>query len=334
MGRQRPHAQFRDPLARRRETISRPWNWVILGHGGTVRRRHVSARQWSDDSSIPLQTLAGTISGRGRCSPAPASRASGGLHRSAFRLLWNPGRGATKRSIEQIPDPSLEMGVQTSPAASTRVRSCASPASRRQRRVRRCGGESVSDDIIFPSRTGATVRQHADNGSCRPGDVAIEEGCQSGWVRGSAPNPGLDLFRIRPHEYTPGAVLRLTRELAAFERASDLTTISWDQRQRRRQVDLYYDTDNANFDGTLIKANVPTASFGRTPGTRRGGAPSVYSTPSSAKLLWRWEREPDSEVAPHSEQHAAPEVSTNRARINFGLLPTAPPSPARPCGSM
>ena len=283
--------------------------------------------------SIPLQSAAGidlgprtVLTGTSIAGPAP------GYGDPQLGLLWNPGRGASTRI-----DPNkyriltLDMGVQNlarniNEGAIARVawRVAGNDA---------CG-ESVTDDIIFTSRAGANVVNTLTLDLADRGRVPIEEGCQTGWVRGSADNPGLDLFRIDPHEYTPATPFFVSRvKLAAFERVGNSYNISWDfSDSGTGAVDLYYDTDNANFDGTLIQTNVPTSSFGSFSWNTTGvSAPSVYiyavfrdTFPGGAnenRVYAKWPL--------ILSNNSAPEISVNRARLNFGVANTTTITPAQ-----
>ena len=312
--------------------LGNPWDMAALSDIDMFRFINGPATQ-----SIPLQTPGGIDIGprtvfTGTSVAGPAE----GYTDPHFGLLWNPGRGATKRI-----DPNkyriltLDMGVQDfarsiNEGAVVRVawRVAGNDA------CGGAGGESVSDDIIFTSRAGANVVNTLTMDLADRSTVKIEEGCQSGWVRGSAANPGLDLFRIDPHEYTPATPFFVSRvKLAAFERAGASYNISWDFTDSGAgTVDLYYDTDNANFDGTLIQANVPTASFGSYAWNTTGvSAPSVYiyaifrdgfsGGANENRAYAKW--------PVILSNNAAPEVSVNRARLNFGVANSTTITPSQ-----
>ena len=283
--------------------------------------------------SIQLQSQGGTDLGprtvlTGTSIGGPAE----GFGDPHFGLLWNPGRGASRRI-----DPNkyriltLEMGVQGVPR-SINEGSIARVAWRVAGNDS-CG-ESVTEDIIFTSRAGANVVNTLTMDLADRAMVPIEQGCQTGWVRGSAANPGLDLFRIDPHEYTPATPFFVSRvKLAAFERAGTTYNISWAfDDSGSGTVDLYYDTDNAGFDGTLIQANVGTTASGVYAWNTTGvGASSVYiyaiyrddfaGGTNENRAYAKW--------PVVLSNNAAPEISVNRARLNFGVANTTTTTPAQ-----
>ncbi|MDQ3488165.1 MAG: hypothetical protein M3468_10590 [Acidobacteriota bacterium] len=308
--------------------LGNPWDMAALSDVDMFRFINGPAIQ-----TIPLQSPAGFDLGpRTVLTGTSIAGPEAGTADPHFGVLWNPGRGAGKRI-----DPTkyriltVDMGVQDfarniNEGAVMRVawRVAGNDA---------CG-ESVTDDIIFTSRAGANVVNTLTMDLADRTMVAIEEGCPDGWVRGSAPNPGLDLFRIDPHEYTPATPFFVSRvKLAAYERVASSYNISWDfSDSGTSTVDLYYDTDNANFDGTLIQANVPTSSFGSYSwNTTAVGAPSVYiyaifrdNFPGGAnenRVYAKWPI--------ILSNNAAPEVSVNRPRINFGVANSSVITPSQ-----
>ncbi len=308
--------------------LGNPWDMAALSDVDMFRFINGAATQ-----SIPLQSQAGIDLGlRTVLTGTSIAGPEAGAGDPHFGLLWNPGRGATTRI-----DPNkyriltVEMGVQNF-ARSINEGSIARVAWRVAGND--ACGESVTDDIIFTSRAGANVVNTLTMDLADRAMVAIEEGCPAGWVRGSAANPGLDLFRIDPHEYTPATPFFVSRvKLAAFERAGSSYNISWDFTDSGTgTVDLYYDTDNANFDGTLIQANVSTSSFGSYSWNTSGvSAPSVYiyavfrdnfsGGANENRVYAKW--------PVILSNNAAPEVSVNRARLNFGVANSTNITPAQ-----
>jgi hypothetical protein len=298
--------------------LGNPWDMAALSDVDMFRFINGAATQ-----AIPLQSPAGFDLGlRTVLTGTSIAGPEAGADDPHFGLLWNPGRGATKRI-----DPNkyriltVDMGVQN--VARSINEGAVMRVAWRVAGDDACG-ESVSDDIIFTSRAGANVLNTLTLDMADRAMVGIEEGCPAGWVPGSATNPGLDLFRIDPHEYTPATPFFVSRvKLAAFERAGNSYNISWDFRDSSTgTVDLYYDTDNVNFDGTLIQANVPTASLGSyTWNTTGVSAPSVYiyaifrdnfsGGANENGVYARWPL--------ILNNNGAPEVSVNRARLNFGV---------------
>lgn len=308
--------------------LGNPWDMAALSDIDMFRFINGASTQ-----SIQLQSQGGidlgprtVLTGTSIAGPAEGSTDP------HFGLLWNPGRGATKR-IDPIKYRILtvDMGVQD--LARNINEGAVARVAWRVAGNDACG-ESVTDDIIFTSRAGANVVNTLTMDLADRTMVAIEEGCQAGWVRGSAPNPGLDLFRIDPHEYTPATPFFVSRvKLAAYERAGNSYNISWDfSDSGTGTVDLYYDTDSANFDGTLIQANVVTTSSGSYSWNTTGvSASSVYiyaiyrdnfaGGANENRVYAKWPIV--------LSNNAAPEISVNRARLNFGVANSTTITPSQ-----
>jgi hypothetical protein len=236
--------------------------WDMAAAGDVDYTRYINNPQFT---TLNLESEAGVSLGSqpvfmGTSIQGPGVEGFGDPH---LGLLWRPGRGDTHRI-----DPlkyrilTLEMGV---PNFSRNINEgsiariawrVAGPAA---------GGESVSDDVIFTSRAGANVLNRIIVDMADRTVLPIEEGDPIGWVRGSSASPGLDLFRIDPHEYTPATPFFIRRvKLAALERTDRFYTIEWAFADAggTGTVDLYYDNNGSGFDGTLIAANRPTTSSG------------------------------------------------------------------------
>ncbi len=295
--------------------------WDMSGPGDIDMVRYVNNPQFTQ---IPLQTAAGVDLGpqpvfTGTSVPNPFE----GWGDPHLGLLWNPGRGATHRI-----DPlhyrilTLEMGVQSF-ARNINEGSIARVVWRVA--GNEVAGESVSNDIIFTSRAGASVVNRIIVDMADRDVLSIDEGATAGWVRGTAPNPGLDLFRIDPHEYTPVTPFFIRRvKLAAFERTSRFYTINWNftDSSGAGTVDLYYDNDGTGFDGTLIAANLPTTAEGSYVWDTLGvSLPQVHiyavfrdsfaGGANENRVYARWPLILTS--------NTPPQVSVNRTRLNFAV---------------
>ena len=210
-----------------------------VGHGGISRTSICSAsstaRQCSRSrsragpasTSVPRTVLTGTsIAG-------PA----GGLHADPhFGLLWNPGRGATKRI-----DPNkyriltVDMGVQNF-ARNINVGSIARVAWRVAGNEACCGGSESVDDIIFTSRAGANVVNTLTMDLADRAMVAIEEGCPDGLGARFGRKPGTGSV---PHRSARillcDAVLRVARQARGVRTCGQLLQHQLGfQRQRHR----------------------------------------------------------------------------------------------------
>ena len=121
--------------------------------------------------------------------------------------------------------------------------------------------ENVSDDIIFSSRSGANVLNKVIVDMADRNSLPLEPGSPSGWINGSTNKPGLDIFRVDPHEFDRAdGLLHQAIKLAALEKTSASYTIRWTFSKPSGTVDLYWDDDSSGFDGTLIQNNVNASS--------------------------------------------------------------------------
>ena len=86
----------------------------------------------------------------------------------------------------------------------------------------------------------------------------------SGWVPGNANNPGIDAFRVDPHEFTAPASFALRGvSLAAFERTNEMYEVSWeilDEGACDGELSLFFDLDDQGFDGSAIAVDLPLES--------------------------------------------------------------------------
>src|SRR5262249_42093580 len=126
------------------------------------------------------------------------------------------------------------------------------------------GSDSVSDDIVFNSRIGASVMNKISLDMADRSVLPIEQGSQAGWVPGNSLSPGIDSFRFDPHEYsnpTPFFIRRV--KLAALERVNSggTYTFRWTA-TKNGDVTLYYDTDNNPYNGGQTVIGSAPASAG------------------------------------------------------------------------
>jgi hypothetical protein len=307
--------------------LGNPWDMAALSDVDMFN--FVNNRQIE---SIPLQTQGGVdLTSQTVLTGTSIAGPGAGFGDPQLGLLWNPGRGATTRI-----DPNkyriltLEMGVQNlarsiNDGAIARVlwRVAGNDA---------CG-ESVSNDVIFTSRAGANVVNRLIMDLADRTTLPIEEGCPDGWVKGSSSTPGLDLFRVDPHEYTPATPFFIARvKLAAFERAGNSYNITWAFSDTGSgTVDLYYDNDGSGFDGTLIASNLSATPGSYTWNTTGVSAPSVFiyavyrddfaGGSNENRVYAKWPIV--------LENNAAPEVSVNRSRLNYGVANATTMTPSQ-----
>ena len=128
-------------------------------------------------------------------------------------------------------------------------------------RVNGEAAENVSDDIIFSSRSGANVLNKVIVDMADRATLPVEPSSPSGWNNGSTNKPGLDIFRVDPHEFASPTDFFIKRiKLAALEKTNASYTIRWTFSEPSGTVDLYWDNDASGFDGTLIQNNVNAAT--------------------------------------------------------------------------
>ena len=127
------------------------------------------------------------------------------------------------------------------------------------------GTDSVSDDIIINSRAGANVMDKVIVDMADRTVLPIEQGTsQAGWVPGTSATPGIDRFRVDPHEFsspTPFFVKRV--KLAALEHTAtgSTYTIRWTASEGGT-VTLYRDTDRDPLNGGLTQIGTTSALAG------------------------------------------------------------------------
>ena len=135
--------------------------------------------------------------------------------------------------------------------------------------------QSVSEDIIFNHRAGANVLDKLVVDMADRSVLPIEQGSTIGWVPGSSPSPGLDIFRFDVHEFsnpTPFYVKRV--KLAALESTAPggAYTIRWAASESNGTVTLYRDNDRNPSNGRTQLGSAPTSagSFVWTPNVPLG----------------------------------------------------------------
>jgi hypothetical protein len=173
-------------------------------------------------------------------------------------LLWAGGRGRSHRiDTSRYRILSAELGI-----AGARDINGGSIA----RVVWKRADESLANvtaDIVIAHRAGVSsldkiVVDMGDRASLPLESDAGGSPSRSGWT-------GLvDEFRIDPHEFADGRAFWLGRvRLSAFERASQEYTLRWrleGAADPSLAVSLYYDSNRAGFDGTLIASNLPPST--------------------------------------------------------------------------
>jgi hypothetical protein len=190
-------------------------------------------------------------------------------------------------------------------------------------RVSGDAAENVSNDIIFSSRSGANVLNKVIVDMADRSALSLENG-PSGWSNGSTNKPGLDIFRVDPHEFDAPTDFFIKRiKLAALEKTSGSFTIAWTFSKPSGTVDLYWDDDGSGFDGTLIQPNVDAAA-GQYTWNASGLAtttPTNYyiyaifadATGATNRVYARWPIVLDGTYTP------LPRIVLNRPTLNFGV---------------
>jgi hypothetical protein len=133
--------------------------------------------------------------------------------------------------------------------------------------------DSVSDDIIINTRAGVHVMDKFSVDMADRVTLPIEEGSPVGWVRGSAPEPGIDRFRFDVHEFSSPTSFFIRRvKLASLEGAppGGTYTIRWAASEGNGTVTLFYDADRNPNNGRTPIGSAPTSA-----GSFAWTAPSV-----------------------------------------------------------
>ena len=196
-------------------------------------------------------------------------------------LLFGSGRGATHHiDPDRYRVLTLELGM---PVARDLVNGSIA------RVIWRVAGETlenVSDDISVDSKSGSPVvidRIITDMKTLPLESDAGGSPSTTGWNKGSSGNPGIESFRIDPHEFSNPTEFYIKRvKLAAFERASASYQIGWQYNSSgsATTLSLYYDLTGLGFAGTLIASGLnPTnvdASNGSYTWNTSSLAPGTY----------------------------------------------------------
>ena len=193
-------------------------------------------------------------------------------------------------------------------------------------RVAGQAGENVSDDIIFNSRAGANVLDKIVVDMKDRTVLPLEAGSPSDWINGTTANPGLDIFRVDPHEFSSPTDLYIRRiKLAALEKAANTYTIRWQYSDTQAgTVTLFFNTTNtgACSSGTQIGSPV-AASAGQATWTVGPTAvadgtyficASFTDGTNSNETYAKWPI-----VVLHSFTNT-PRLVLDRANLNFGII--------------
>lgn len=238
--------------------LNNPWDFDSLGDVDFYR--HITGLT---TTTIQAQTEAGTSLGvinvlAGTSAPADQTTVVGDPH---IYPLWSTQRGATQRiDTSRYRILTFEMSV-----ARTRDLALGSVA----RVVWKVAGETsenVTSDIILrhldpadPLANGnGPVMQKIILDLADRTKVPIEAASpsQTGWVNGSSSNPGLDNFRLDPHEFSNPTAFYIRRaKLAAFERADVSYTIDLaftNPAGTAATVSFFDDVNATGFDGAPI----------------------------------------------------------------------------------
>jgi hypothetical protein len=191
--------------------------------------------------------------------------------------------------------------------------------------------ETYSDDIIINSRGGANVvtRLNMDMAT-----LPIEPGSpsQTGWVPGISPNPGIDSFRIDPHEFANPTTFFIKRmKLAARDTAHTSFNVQWTTSRTGGTINVYYDTDKDPTSKTLAGSTNATALSGslswNTSGLPDGAEYYVYVEHNDGTntngAYSKWPVVIDH--TPSSNVRLVP----NRSLLNFGVVAQTVKTPSQ-----
>ena len=126
--------------------------------------------------------------------------------------------------------------------------------------------ENVSQDIVVNHRAGANVfaKIVADMKTLELETNPGGSPSTTGWVNGGGSNPGVNNFRIDPHEFSgPTAFAYRRVKLAAFERAGSAYTINWsfsNPSSVSTTLKLVADLDRQGCDGITIATGLNPAA--------------------------------------------------------------------------
>ncbi len=178
------------------------------------------------------------------------------------------GRGATNRiDPDRYRILTLELGV---PGARDLVNGSIA------RVIWRVAGESVENvgaDIVVNSKAGSPVVIDKIITDMKTLPLETDPGgspSTTGWAKGTSANPGIDGFRIDPHEFSDPTDFYIKRvKLAALETMSSSYQVSWTYTPAgsAATLSLYYDQTGQGYCGTLIAAGLDPANVDATHGT-------------------------------------------------------------------
>jgi hypothetical protein len=132
--------------------------------------------------------------------------------------------------------------------------------------------ENVSDDIPVNSKAGSPVVIDKIITDMKTLPLETDPGgspSTTGWNKGTSANPGIDGFRIDPHEFSSPTDFYIKRvKLAALETMSSSYQVSWAYTPAgsATTLSLYYDQTGQGFSGTLIAAGLDPANVDATHG--------------------------------------------------------------------
>lgn len=191
--------------------------------------------------------------------------------------------------------------------------------------VWRVAGEplmTVSDDIIFNSRAGANVMNKIVVDMADRAALPIEPGSSTaGWVPGTSANPGLDVFRFDPHEYSPATAFFVRRaKLAALERLAPSATyqVTFVKSEPGATASVYYDSDRNPGNGrTLIGTTSGSAVTWTTPNPAGATSYYIYVELSDGQntngAYAKWPVVVDPNMQPRQS------LTLDRSSLNFGV---------------
>jgi hypothetical protein len=146
----------------------------------------------------------------------------------------------------------------------------------------------------------------------------------TGWTAGSSPLPGIDGFRIDPHEFpTPTAFYYKRVKLASVEQSHTSYTVRWTTSKTGGTINLYYDDDRNPSNGKTLFDSVAAGSLSGSRNWNTTGLPDntdwfVYvehvdgSNTNGAYGAWP--------VHIDHTPSSTTRLALNRTQLNFGVV--------------
>ncbi len=133
--------------------------------------------------------------------------------------------------------------------------------------------ENVSDDIIVNSKSGPPYVLDKIIADMKTLPLETDAGgspSTTGWNPGISSSPGIDSFRVDPHEFSSPTDFFIQRvKLAAFEQTTTSYQVAWAYTPSgsAATLSLYYDATGVGYTGTLIASGLNPANVDATHGS-------------------------------------------------------------------